>query len=229
VLALVAVALLLAWLTASPCQIQKPNLGLFTSLPIWWAEAPDIAAQIAAPGQQPHWARAVLADRRRVVLLDTLFAPGGLADLLIAQPRPLAAQENVALDRWVRGGGHLLLFADPLLTWDSRFALGDRRRPLDTVLLSPILHHWGLDLQLGASGPPQIAPNGLPVNLPGELVAFPGGTSTCRIGQAGLMAECRIGAGRALIVADAALLEAEEQPALRARALRALLRRAFAR
>lgn len=150
----------------------------------------------------------------------------------MAQPRPLAPQENVALDRWVRGGGHLLLFADPMSTWESRFGLGDRRRPLDTVLLSPILAHWGLALRFDPGQSGELRENtgtGLPVRLAGALVALPGAAPACRIEAAGLVAACRIGKGRALIVADCAGLEPTDAPAARAKALQALMRRAFAR
>lgn len=204
-------------------------MGLFTSLPILWSEADGVAAQLSAPAQ-PHWARPVLEEGRRLVPLDTLLAPSALPDLLIAQPRPLEPAESVALDAWVRGGGHLLLFADPLLTAESRFALGDPRRPADTVLLGPILAHWGLALREAAEGR-ESAGTPFPVKAPGELSAIAGAPQTCRIEQAGLMAECHIGKGFALIVADAALLEPAEGPeaASRAQALRTLMRQAFAR
>lgn len=214
---------------ARPASPPPPPLGLFTSLPILWYEADGLSAQLAAP-QAPHWALAVLEERRRLVPLDTLLQPAGLADIVIAQPRPLAPAENVALDAWVRAGGHLLLFADPLLTAESRFALGDPRRPQDTVLLSPLLAHWGLALREEA-GVRETAGTLFPVASPGSLVLLPGGPGDCRTMQAGLMAECRIGGGYALIVADAAVLEAASGPAaaVRARALRLLMQRAFGR
>ncbi|OYU36161.1 ABC transporter [Novosphingobium sp. PASSN1] len=187
-----------------------------------------MSARLAVPGK-PHWARPVLEESRRLVPLDTLLAPGALADLLIAQPRPLEPAENVALDGWVRSGGHLLLFADPLLTSESRFPLGDPRRPADTVLLSPILTHWGLALREDR-GERENAGMPFPVNAPGELSQLPGAVALCRIEEGGLMAQCRIGKGSALIVADAALLEPAEGPAAaqRGRMLRMLMRRAFA-
>ena len=216
----------LAGCTKTP---PRAPLGLFTSLPILWHEADDIAAQLSGPGK-PHWARPVLEERRRLVPLDTLLHPAGFDDLLIAQPRPLEPAENVALDRWVRAGGHLLLFADPLLTSESRFALGDPRRPADTVLLEPILAHWGLALRAG-DGVRESAGTGFAVAAPGVLERLPGTPPDCAIEQEGLVAQCRIGTGTALIVADAALLEPAEGPAAatRARVLRGFLRRAFAR
>lgn len=167
----------------------------------------------------------MLEHGHRLVALDTLLHPEALVDLVIAQPRPLEPAENVALDGWVRGGGHLLLFADPLLTTESRFALGDPRRPADTVLLGPILTHWGLALREGreSAGTP------FPVAAPGELSLLGDGLRDCRIEQNGLIAQCRIGKGSALIVADAALLEVAEgaEAFARARSLRELMRRAF--
>lgn len=201
-----------------------PTLGLFTSLPILWSEAGGVSEQLAAPAK-PHWAKAVLEEGHRLAPLDTLLHPETVTDLVVAQPRPLEPAENVALDAWVRGGGHLLLFADPLLTSESRFALGDPRRPADTVLLGPILAHWGLALREGreSAGAP------FPVDAPGELGLLAEGPRDCTVEQAGLIAECRIGKGFALIVADAALLAPAEGPDAEARAsvLRQLLRRAF--
>lgn len=171
----------------------------------------------------------MLEEGRRLVPLDTLLHPRGFGDVVIAQPRPLEPAENVALDGWVRGGGHVLLFADPLLTAESRFALGDPRRPADTVLLGPILAHWGLVLR-DAGEARESAGAPFPVRSPGALALLPGATA-CRIEQAGLIAKCRIGKGFALIVADAALLEAATGPDAdaRAEALRTLMRQAFAR
>lgn len=167
----------------------------------------------------------MLEEGHRLVPLDTLLHPETVTDLVMAQPRPLEPAENVALDGWVRGGGHLLLFADPLLTTESRFALGDPRRPADTVLLGPILAHWGLALREGreSAGTP------FPVEAPGELALLPQGPRDCRIEQAGLIAACSIGKGFALIVADAALLAPADGAiaASRARSLRDLMRRAF--
>ena len=73
--------------------------------------------------------------------------------LLLAQPRALSGPENVALDAWVRGGGHLLLFADPMMTGESRFGIGDRQRPQDVILLSPILNRWCRDPQFDQNQP----------------------------------------------------------------------------
>lgn len=226
---ILAIGALAACSKPSPPPAPPAPLGVFTSLPILWNEADSVSAQLAAP-KKPHWARPVLEEGHRLVPLDTLLKPGPLADIVIAQPRPLEPAENVALDGWVRSGGHLLLFADPLLTAESRFSLGDPRRPADTVLLGPLLAHWGLVLREKADTG-ESAGTPVPVHSPGELVPLSGAPRDCRIGEAGLIAQCRIGKGAALIVADAALLEPAEGPdaAKRAQVLRSLMRWAFAR
>ena len=214
--------------------LARPVVGLFTSLPLYWAEAPDLAAMLAPEGEV-HWARVALESRYGLRPLDALdgLKTGKPRNLLMVQPRPLSPAENVALDDWVRRGGRVLLFADPALTQDSAFALGDRRRPQDTVLLSPILTRWGLTLEFVEDQPlgERMASLGgvaLPVNLPGRLVATPGGP--CRIEAAGLLANCRVGQGRVTVIADAALFELQYQAAateLRRRALLALAEEAF--
>lgn len=206
-------------------------IGLFTTLPILWADSADLAASLKAEGQ-PHWAREVIAGRGTLEPLDTL-SPAGLAKLrrlILAQPRVLTPQENVALDDWVRGGGQVLLLADPALTEESAFPLGDPRRPQAVVLLSPILTRWGLELLFDddqAFGPSEREVMGvaIPVNLPGHLATR--GQNNCRLWGEGLAATCAIGQGRVVVVADAALLE-REQGSAGAKALSWLLDAAFA-
>lgn len=189
------------------------NLGLMTSLPILWAEEPSIGAMLSKAEAPPHWARGVLEARGTLVPLDRI-AGDTLRDVdlaVLAQPRALAPEELAALDRWVRGGGRLLLFADPMLTAHSIFAVGDKRRPQAIAMVDPLLAHWGLELAFDdAAGEGeatvQAAGLSLPVNLPGTLTT---GSKRCSVDPSALVATCRIGRGRAVIVADAALLESE--------------------
>lgn len=217
---------LAAWamLSGAP-QERQPKLGLFTTLPLYWNEAGDLSEMLNAEGPL-HWVRGLIEERRELQPLDVLTSGvggidqggaslGAFRDLLLAQPRGLSAAENVALDNWVRGGGHLLLFADPLMTAHSRFAIGDRRRPQDVVLLSPILGRWGLELHFDEgqlSGEHMVAMLGVevPVDLPGRftLLKVAGdGAVTCKLLGNGAAANCVIGSGRVLIMADAALLD----------------------
>jgi hypothetical protein len=214
-------------------KASKQPLGLFTSLPIYWSERASV--NDALDGGQAHWVRARLENDYQLVPLDTL--DGGelvkLRELVMAQPRPLAPEENVALDIWVRNGGRLLLFADPFLTEESRFALGDKRRPQDVVLLSPILGRWGLRLTFDdrqGDGERFVAYRSasLPERLAGRLeLTKPGAGGECTLAGGGLVAECGIGKGHVLVVADAAILEADRAPRTAEPALSALLTRAF--
>ncbi len=194
----------------------RRRVGLFTSLPILWAESADIAG-LLDPREPPHWAHEALRRHGRLVPLDTLAQDGaadplsGIAFLVMAQPRPLSPAENVALDAWVRGGGRLLLLADPMLTAPSAYALGDRRRPQDIVMISPILAHWGLGLafdedQQAGEHVEQVLDGPMPVNLAGRFVQT-GTRRDCVPRDGGLAATCRIGAGRVVALADAALFE----------------------
>ena len=216
-----------------------PTVGLFTSLPILWQEGGSVTDLLRGDAP-PHWAQAVLADAGSVRPLDMLVedvrgdAGGRLplpatALLVIAQPRPLSPRENVALDAWVRGGGRVLLFADPMLTHDSPYAIGDARRPQDVVLLSPILARWGLALTFDEDQPAGerravLLGGAVRVNLPGRFV-LAGMARECALIDRGLAARCRIGAGEVLAVADAAVLESGDPAAIpdRAAALERLI------
>ena len=199
-------------------ETAASKIGLFTTLPIVWAESEDLRGLLRSDAP-PHWALAMLRRHGEVRPINSFMPQGKVQPLdavgllVMAQPRALAPQENVALDRWVRGGGRLLLFADPMLTEHSAYALGDRRRPQEVVLLSPILARWGLRLTFDDEQPAgesvvDLRAASLPVNLPGMLERASGGRG-CELLAGGIAASCRIGQGRVLVVADAALLEAD--------------------
>jgi len=217
----------------APDREALPELGLMGTIPIYWGEAGGFG-EVLAGGESAHWARARLEADYRLSPLDTLdeASLAGIDLLMLAQPRALSPSENVALDAWVRGGGKLLLFADPMLTGESRFAIGDRRRPQDVILLSPILDHWGLALAFDEDRPAgaalvRAAGAAIPVNLPGSIDVREAGAD-CAILIPEVLAECRIGRGSALVLADAALLDLHEPHPGAAAALDWLAARAFA-
>jgi len=233
---------LAAWLVAGGAsagsQRQQPPLALFTTMPIYWSEAADLSG-LLDDRTRPHWARVLIEEERPLVPLDVLGSDrlSAFRDLLMVQPRVLSAAENVALDDWVRRGGRLLLFADPMLTAHSRFGIGDRRRPQDVVLLSPILSRWGLRLEFDAGQPPgehevELLGEAMTVDLPGRFgltPTAPDAPATCRLLAENLAADCSIGKGRAFVVADAALLDGDAADASRrGEALVRLMTEAFA-
>lgn len=204
------------------------DIGLFTSLPILWSEYGEIS-ELLQPDGEEHWAAAVLRERGQIRPLDRIVPlPDDMGLLVMAQPRPLSPDENVALDEWVRAGGRVLLFADPMLTQPSTFILGDRRRPEGTVLLSPILTHWGLTLEFDETQPRgeravEVLDATMPVNLAGRFAISD--AADCRSYGDGLAVRCSVGKGAVLALADAALLETGDASETddRAAALQALL------
>lgn len=174
---------------------DRPALVVVTGLPLFWAE----------PGRNGMQRRdapivAVLRNRFTVEPLDD---PGRLAEsgarrLLLAQPRALTAAQMVAVDAWVRGGGHALVLADPALRWPSDLPLGDRRRPPSVSLLGPLLAHWGVTL----SGRPMAGerrhflPDGALVTLSGATWGATGDATVRRIGR-----------GSVTLVGDADLID----------------------
>lgn len=181
-----------------------------SALPLFGAQS-EIGAVLSGPDQRAAIIR-TLAVRHKVVPLDRLGAAAlkGNLILILAQPRALAGEELVALDLWMRGGGRALIFTDPELLWPSDLPLGDPRRAPPIGLLDPLLAHWGLVLESPAmtdAGPVRTAKLGdaeVAVAWAGRWkLAKPG----CRVRAEGLVADCRIGKGRALLVADADLLD----------------------
>lgn len=215
-------------------QSGKPELGLFTTLPIYWGEGGDISTMLDGGGET-DWVRTELETRFEIVPLDTLEADAldGLDRVLLAQPRPLAPSENVAFDRYLASGGRALIMADPMLTRHSEFPIGDRRRPQDVVLLSPILDRLGVELRFDEDQPSgertiYQAGRNYPVNLAGHFVADADGSPdrSCFALGPGLLARCQNGEGEAFLYADAALLDWEHDapvPSGRKEALWSLL------
>jgi len=187
---------------------DRPPLALLTALPIIWGETdvPGVLQGRSAPSLSYLW----LQKRHRVVPLDVLD-PAALSPhklLLIAQPRALAPTELVALDDWVRAGGHVLILTDPWLGWPSSLAIGDPRRAPTLALLDPLLTHWGVVLEAPREGDENevervVDGRLLRTTAPGWLRAT---DSECLVGEGDLTATCTVGEGQALIVADADLL-----------------------
>jgi hypothetical protein len=102
---------------------ERPTLALLTSLPLVFGQ------QFSLDG---GGSAALSRLEQRYSVQPVAVADGaslaGLRLLLMAHPRAQPAEALVELDRWVRGGGRLLLLADPRLDWHSDRPLGDRLR-----------------------------------------------------------------------------------------------------
>ena len=172
-------------------EAARTQLYLITPLPLLFGDGFDVAF-IRPP---------VTESLERRYSLQPVDLPSQVpagATLLMAQPRALPAEELVALDRWVRDGGGLLLLADPRLEWPSRRPLGDKLRPPVMFADTGLLNHWGLRLDA-----PEMAgtvhQGDVTYISPGRLVT----DGPCKVSGEGLVAYCRIGRGEVAIVADA--------------------------
>lgn len=179
----------------------RPTLLLLSSLPLLFGEQFSLkdSGSPALKALQSRYKVAPIsvADEREL-------AKGRL--LLMAQPQAQPAEDLVALDRWVRGGGRILLLADPLLEWPSERPLGDPLRPPPMFADTGLLAHWGLRLDAPDARGPQLRQVGGRQVLtlsPGTLA---GG---CKVSPDGILARCRIGKGVATVVADADFLDAQ--------------------
>lgn len=215
IIAAVLVAAVLLVQSGRPApEEQRPSLMVMSSIPLQWGNASmtDIASGKAEPA--PVYAR--LASDNKIMLVDDLqrMDEPGKAMLLLIQPRALAPSELVLLDKWVRGGGSAIIFADPALDWPSDLPLGDLRRPLFTSLLNPLFRHWGVELALpvddskGQDFDVSAGEYGLSLKSPGIWLVpeKAKATAQCRIRKDEYIAVCKVGKGRALLVADADLL-----------------------
>lgn len=199
-------ALWLDLLTGRPAQTGH-TFQLVTGLPLARGEG-DIAAQLAGrvgPAASFSW----LEARYAVVVRDTV-AELGSAPVLIAQPRGWSPADLVRFDAWLRNGGRALILADPALSWRIELPPGDARRPAPAALLAPLFAHWGLRLEPGSASAVErrIAIGGverkLALHSPGRFIRIGG---DCRLSAGGLIADCPLGEGRAMLIADADLLD----------------------
>ncbi|WP_373488035.1 hypothetical protein, partial [Blastomonas sp.] len=191
-------------------DLPVARIALMSSLPLVYGDAPDVQAVIAGEGD-PHPFYLALNDAHQLVVLDALL-PDALGDidlLILIQPRALAPEGLVALDGFVRGGGRALIFTDPDLQWESGLGFGDPRGPLRSGLLAPLLAHWGLEMVDPELGAVTLPKSGATLVKPGQFTSVSGktGDGACTLAESAQMARCTPGAGRAILVADADLLD----------------------
>lgn len=220
-IAAVALSLLVAGImsprrpvTSAPRE-GRPTLLLLTALPLLFDEDFSLRGS-GSPALK------VLQSRYRVLPISVAdgseLAKGRL--LLMAQPQAQTPENLVVLDEWVHRGGRLLLLADPRLEWPSRLPLGDPGRAPPMFVDTGLLAHWGLRLDApDADGPAPRRLGGYEVMTvaPGTLYGH------CDVSADRLVAVCRIGAGEAIVMADADFLDADQLGAGATNNLRALL------
>ena len=206
ILALGVAALLAAVVERGPAPLpprppgERPTLLLLTSLPLMFGEGFSLHDTGSA-------AMKALGARYRVVPISVTgaaeLAKGRL--LLMAHPLAQPAEDLVALDEWVRGGGRVLLLADPVLEWPAERPLGDPMRPPPMFTDTGLLAHWGLRLDASdrpGKGIEELGGFRVVTRSPGRLYG------SCDLGDDRFVASCRIGKGEAVVVADADFLDA---------------------
>jgi len=186
-----------------------------TSLPIVWGEGAsmnDILSGESNPAPiYQHW--------RETYDLDAVDSFEKLQQsdvdiVILAQPPAMDPADLTILDTWIRDGGRAIVLTDPLLVWPSELPFGDKRRPLATGLLSPLLDHWGLTLIAPDEDEEGIAE--FQFSQPAIVMAGAGTfqikenhrkiDDNCSLGAARVIAKCDIGKGRAVLLADADFL-----------------------
>ncbi len=210
-IALAIAALAIWFMRADDAAEPKPKIGVLTSMPIFWPEG-DIGQNLDRDGG-PSIVHDRLSQRFDLVPVDNweMVDKGKLKLLLLIQPRALTPAELDQFDKWLRAGGRAVILADPALSWESSYPLGDSRRPLFTSMLSPIITHWGLKLALpieGEDGAREFSDDGHDIitRTPGlwEQVKLDG---NCQIASNNIRASCDLGAGRVILLADADIVD----------------------
>ena len=113
-----------------------------------------------------------------------------------------------------------MLLADPMLEWPSERPLGDPLRPAPMFSDTGLLARWGLRLDTPEKPGPKmqkLAELQVMTDSPGTL------HGPCRTSADRLMADCQVGKGRAIVVADADFVRADQLGGAAGNNLKALL------
>lgn len=201
--------------------LSKPRVQLLTSLPLVWGDNASMES-ILSGGSEPAAIYRYWQEQYEITALDSLerLEQDDPDILLLAQPRAMDPADLAILDDWVRSGGAVIILTDPDLAWPSALPLGDRRRPLVSGLLSPLLGHWGLELVADAEpdidavdlrfGDLAFVTRGIGKLKP--ITDNPAPGVRCKSSAADFIVQCSVGQGRASIVADADFLNAAYWP-----------------
>jgi hypothetical protein len=191
---------------ASQAGAAKPELALLTSLPIAFGESFGLDG-----ARNPLLED--LESRFTVVPVDGPEQLPRQGLLLAVQPQAMTAERLVALDKWVRDGGRLVLMTDPVLRFDSERPLGDRFRPPLRYPDTGLLQHWGLALDDAVDDRTEPGETdlgrGITVSAAG-IGSFTRAGGDCTLSPTRAVARCRIGQGYATLVADADIAMAPE-------------------
>ncbi len=203
---LLATLLLLTSCGSSLPEPSSKTWHVLTSLPLFVGQG-SMTDMINGKSDQSQLITR-LQSGRKLLPLDTIDEAviAKVDRILMVQPSAIPAREIVAFDAWVRRGGQAVIFADPDMLWDTGHRFGGVGTPPPSTLLDNLFSHWGLKLE-GMRQAPRISSG----KIVGENVALanPGiwkaidPKTTCEIEGGGLVAQCKIGEGNVILVADA--------------------------
>jgi len=129
--------------------LEKPVVGLITSLPMTGAEALPMPG---APPEQPPWAVVEYVRERfevRELEPDVDAIPDDVDVLWLVHPKYLSDATLYAIDQFVLGGGRALVFVDPHAEVEQ--PPNDPNNPMASMGaprssdLGPLLAAWGVD------------------------------------------------------------------------------------
>lgn len=192
---------------SSTSEKPKSKLALMSSIPLVLGEVN--VEQMVQGENNPSAAYLSLKQHYDVIPIDAVDDRLSEFDLmLMAQARPLSSSELVALDKWVRESGHIVILSDAALQWPSEYALGDKRRPIFASLLSPLFAYWGLEQLLLLEDPEEqsiaLGEYSITTVTPSEwaLIETEAKDVECELNDNKFEAVCSVGKGSAILIGD---------------------------
>jgi hypothetical protein len=193
---------------SSPEIKPRAPIQMLTALPLFWGEGEFGDVLKSGTAQSPLIT--TLQKDGPVRAIDHVDAnsldPQSI--LFMIQPPVLSPQELVAIDAFVRAGGRVVAFADPELSWEQAAPMGSALRAPPRSLLTPLYEYWGLKLDADKMGDAIVGTvffgQGAGLLTPGKWTLIKSGQSKgCAVFEDKRLADCAIGKGRAVLVADA--------------------------
>ena len=127
---------------------EKPVVGVISSLPLDGRRG----IQMGMPAGQPWVIMEQMRQLYEVRMLDPKLTriPETIKTLMLVHPKGLSDATLYAIDQYVLGGGHALVFVDPDAEADRSRAPGGMPIPgRRSSQLGRLLKSWGLDLDTG--------------------------------------------------------------------------------
>ncbi len=124
---------------------KKPVIGIISSLPLE-SGAGGMAAMLQGQSQ-PFMIYAELSQTYATKMIDPNFdrIPADVSVLLIAHPPPLPPRQLYAIDQYVLGGGHALVFLDPMSEVAMAAQGGGQGMAPSSSDMKQLLRAWGVD------------------------------------------------------------------------------------